>query len=395
MNYFSAQLAAIAFFLTVFTAESQTNPAGTQGTGKPFTVSVGLRNEYDDNIFTTKTNKQESWKSIISPSITFNYPLEQTSFSASYSAGVTYYWDRPDDDFDFSHSLTGKINHRFSPRATLDVGNSFRIPIEPEIRDNNTTTRRQGDYIVNDATLDFSYDWTERFATVTGYGATLSHYEDDFARIANNYLSQTLSQDFRFTVSPTTTAVFNYAIQWNDYEYIDRDSFIHTFAIGADHRLSPVWTLAGRAGAQYKTFSNSAFKDDVSPYVNLSSTWRYSPRDSISASYQYATTLTDFNQFSSELTHSFSLSNTHYLMPKFSMNNALRLVLGDFEQEQAFNPANDGGTETTVVYDLGLNYQLYEWMGLLAGYSYVTLQSFSATREYDRNRVYMGLRFTY
>ena len=54
---------------------------------KPFTVSATVREVYDDNIFTTNTNKVDQWETVLEPSFLFNYPMDQTLFQARYTFG--------------------------------------------------------------------------------------------------------------------------------------------------------------------------------------------------------------------------------------------------------------------------------------------------------------------
>ena len=77
---------------------------GRLGTGKfeaiPFHVSVSVRGGYDDNVNLSSFDERGSPFSSVQLGLTYNFGSPRTAISLSAGAGVTYYFDRGDEDFD-------------------------------------------------------------------------------------------------------------------------------------------------------------------------------------------------------------------------------------------------------------------------------------------------------
>lgn len=368
----------------------------TERAGKPYSINVTVREEYDDNIFTSNTNHRSSMKTILRPSFILNYPMDQTLVSARYTFGATFFENRPGDDWDLSHQFLARLAHSFTPQLDIDIRESFRLAQEPEIRESNIVSRREGDYIQNTISGDLRYAWTERFTTVSGYRNTFIEYDDAAAAFANDLVEHTYKQDFRLTVLPTTTAVVAYELDYVDYDKIDRDHLSNIGSIGADHFLNPQWEVSARVGGQHVHYENSLFDDTVVPYGKVATSYKYAPKSNVGFSYEHSETLTDSTIYASTVSHIFGLNNIHFFTPKFSAAQQLRYSMIDYERDQSFAPGTNGDAdENLIVYSLNLAYEFDYWLTLEAGYSYTTLDSDFTTREYDRSRFYLGARFTY
>lgn len=374
---------------------AQVIQAGQTGTGKPYQISVSLREEYDDNINTAATNEEGSFKTIISPEIVFKYPMGNTLFSFSYVFDATYFNDREGDPWDLGHHFTGRVNHKFTDRFEIDFRDRFNYSVEPGLGDGAVVNRRLGDGYTNDLNLDATYAWTERFSTVTGYNNTLTFYDDPIISATNEYVKHGVSQDFRLSVLPTTTAVGSYAYNTFDYKTSPRDYETHILTVGADHYLLREWLLTGRVGAQYLINSNPAQDDNIGPYANLKTVWNFLPQSSLTAGYSYSTEVTDAAAFGNQQAHTFDLGISHGWTQRFTTSLGLQYRNSTFEQNQSLVPVANDFFEDTLSAQVKASYAWTNWFSTEIGYIHTTVTSDVFGREYYRNQVFIGVRGTY
>jgi hypothetical protein len=383
---------ATSLFLLVCAGKAQYQAPGTERQGKPFTVSLDLREEYDDNINTRSSNEEGSFKTIVRPSIIFNYPMDQTIFSARYSFGATYYQERPGEDWDTSHEFTGRIAHTFSPRFDLDFRDRFSYSDQPELNQGSTVFRNQGNRYNNAASMELKYQWTERFSTVATGTTEYIHYEDEDVADINDYIRNSGAIDFRFLVFDPTTAVLNYTYTTTDYDEIERDFDSHYAVAGVDHYLLREWLLSVRGGAEFTTYEGSLFDDAVGPYASVNTVWNYTEKSTLQAGYSHSRQLTDFASAANGLTHQFDLSVTHYFTPKLSVRNGFTALLVEYTEDQSLVGDQD---ETILTNDFSIRYDFNEYFSTYIGYKHTTDDSDIIGREYYRNQWYIGFRGTY
>lgn len=374
--------------------------AGTEGTGKPYTITVTLRQEYDDNINTSPNNEQGSFKTIVSPGIVFNYPMDNTLVSFSYNFGMTYYWDRPGNDFDFSHLASARLNHKFSERFQLDVRDQFRFAQEAEGRSGSAIQRFLGDGFSNTFVADGTAQWTERFSTITGYGNEIDRYDNSTVGLVNDQITHKVRQDFQLSVLPTTTLVGAYNYETTDYTdgniLTTRDFDRHRVTAGADHYILQNWLLSGRAGAEFVMYEDNGLDDRANPYVDLSTAWTYLPGSSVKGSYNFGTNLTDDAFAGSSLGHTFQLEIKHAITPKLTAGADLRYMIQTLDRSTSLGAANNNEIdENTLNAGLSLNYAINDYLSATAGYTFSMVDTDDALREYWRNQVYIGLTAKY
>ncbi|MDX6767731.1 MAG: outer membrane beta-barrel protein [Candidatus Methylacidiphilales bacterium] len=402
MNRLSALFALLVLLLIdLCEANAQANlRAGVEGSGKPYTISVGLRQEYDDNIFTSSNNEQGSWKTIVNPSVVFNYPMENTSISFGADFGLIFYWDRPGDDFDYNQLFTGRVSHNFSDRFQLDLREQFRFAQEAEGRSGTAIQRFLGDGFSNSASIDGTAKWTDRFSTVTGYSNTLDRYDDSSINLVNDQMTHGVRQDFQFSVLPTTTAVaaFNYSTtDYTDGNILGtRDFDVYRGTVGADHYILTNWLITGRFGGEYVDRANTALSDGANPYVDLSTAWTYLPGSRLRASYNYATNLTDDAQSGTSTGHTLALEIQHAITPKLTATGSVRGQFQSLDRSSALGAVNsDAIDETSYTTSLGLSYTITNYLSANVGYTLSGVDSDDASREYWRNQIYFGITGKY
>ena len=410
-NLYRACLVFGCAFLLVFTAKADdaqmsAESAGTKSSAavvesqqattsefnKFFTVSASLREEFDDNINTTRTNKKSQFKTVVEPSILLDFPMEQTSVSFRYTPTLIYYPDRDGRDYDLNHEFVGRVTHSFSSRLNLDAREQFRYSNEPAIFDSSALVRRSGEYFYNVASIQGDIQWTPKFGTTSAYTNIYTDYIDDLLSETNDRMSHNFDQDFRYLILPTTTLVFAGGYYFNDYENVSRDSQAITASVGADHSFSPQFTGGIRLGAQYVDLLQGG-GDNIAPYGSLFANYQLGARSSLELNYSHSFQPTDATNFYGQEADMISLAGRYQFTPKFSTKLQAMFTHGDYVSK--YTLLGNSFQEDVLAFDLGFNYKLNNYVDFELGYTYTSVMSDFEVREYDRNRVYIGVRGTY
>src|SRR5215510_12435644 len=100
-----------------------------------WSVSASLRGFYDSNINTTPNNEIDSFGISLSPGVFLNWTGGPTTIKAGYLFNANYFDERPagnTDNWDFTHTFNGSIDHAFNERYQISVVDSFAIGQEPD-----------------------------------------------------------------------------------------------------------------------------------------------------------------------------------------------------------------------------------------------------------------------
>ena len=202
------------------TTTSSSGPTVSEaGQGPKFyTITASLREEYDDNIFTSNTGKVGSFETDISPSILVNFPMEDSDFSARYTFDGIYYEHRPGGSFDNTHEFVAQYKHSFSDRFGFNIAEQFRYFTDPSLFESTGTVFRNGAYYSNTINTAFSAQWTPLFSTLTSFSNTVVKYEDGSIAFEQDYMENTGSQNFSFAILPKVNVVFGGILDTISYD---------------------------------------------------------------------------------------------------------------------------------------------------------------------------------
>jgi hypothetical protein len=366
----------------------------------PFTVSASIREEYDDNINTTKTNRQDDFKTLISPGVFYQYGNDRTNFSAAYNFSVTYFSQRAGKSFDFSHDFSVGMVHKFSDRFTLDIRDRLPIGQEPSLFDGGTQTRRQGDYINNSFSAQLDAQWLPKFGTTTTVSSDLEDYSDSLVKQTNNRITYGITNDFRFTLKPTITLIASGGYTLNDYydatPAFDKSSTLYTGSGGVEWQALPNLTLSARGG--YQTVENTQKiagqpSGTSSPYAKFTINWKAGSKSSFDFDYSHTSDTTDVSTAFTTETDSVVLGGRYLFTPNLSGRLSGRYSRNKYNSNNSL--AGTSSTEQIVGSDFTLTYRIRSYISLEAGHSFTLVSSDNILREYDRNQIFFGIRASY
>jgi hypothetical protein len=397
-------------------------------TGKPFTLGLSLRGFYDDNYVTSSAGQErETLGMSIAPSIAYRIdPSDRTSLGMRYTFQADWFEDREsfnaaNDAWDFSHLFDAFLEHAFSQRVSLSVRDTFVISQEPGlVNDVAQPYRTEGDNLRNVGEANLTTVLTRQLSLVLGYRNTFTDYENEGGNALQPSLSALLDRmeqigliNLRWQALKESTIVFGYNYQdtgYNSDEAIAivnaapvtsdyRNQHSHTAYLGLDQNLSENFIVTARGGAQLVDYYNDPFTDDsTSPYGMLTLNYRYRPNSSVSVGWTYqhsATDLVSVDNTNNEITQDQNSSVlfaglSHYFNARWQGKARM------FWQNSTFNGGTyDDQTDDFFGATLGLSYFFTRNLSADVEYNFDTLSSDIPGRDYDRNRLFLGVTATY
>jgi hypothetical protein len=408
-------------------------------TSKIWSASASLRGFYDDNYTTSSDGqKQGSAGFEVSPSVSFNVPLQQTEIGLRYTYGLYYYQKRQDDGqdpIDQTHQVDLWVDHAFTERWQAKVADTFVVGQEPTLLNpgggaNANPLRENGNNIVNNGTVTLTTDWTRLFSTVLAYNNGYYDYENDGTTTENlatqgasdsatlNRIDQTVSLDLQWEVAPETIALVGGQFEWVDYTgdqpiaqvpgttspnekffYSDsRNDRSYFGYVGLQRNWLPNLNTSTKLGVQYTDNYNVSDQNETTPYTASTLTYTYSPGSYLQVGVSHQQNATDVvapNPNNGHVTQSqestvVSVSVNQQITPKLTGVLIGNLQYSTYNQGQFENDADED-------YGVGVNfnYAFTQHFSGEVGYNFDDLQSDVPGRAYSRNRVYLGVSAAY
>ncbi len=365
----------------------------TSESTKFYTITASLREGYDDNIFTAKDNKVGSFTTEFTPSFLIDFPMDSSDFSARYTFDSVYYQNRSGNQFDLNHEFVARYNHAFSDRFNLDLREQFRYDNEPSLLDATGTLFRDGAYISNVSSAEFTAQWTPLLSTVTSYSNTLYYYQDSSLATEENYMENTVNQDLRFAVLPTYTVVVGGIYDDVSYQHFSRGYTSYTGNAGIDWQTTPALVLGARLGGTLTDTESAG--SSVSPYATVTANWRLGQRSHLDFSYLHDVVTTDVVFANGQEADRFNARFSYDITPSVTAHLEVMYTHSDYTSDLIQPGTLNSFDEDVVAIDTGFAYHFNKNFDFDLGYTFSNVSSQLTFREYTRNQVNMGIRGTY
>jgi hypothetical protein len=154
---------------------------------------------------------------------------------------------------------------------------------------------------------------------------------------------------------------------------------------------------AVRVGAQFIDWTNAQAgqrNDGVNPYADANLTYSYSDGSTVQLGVRHGRNATDLQ----------GVLDQQFTMVYGSINHQITARLrgsfiGQFQNAEfvgvSENQGNDGDAENYLSLGVTLSFKINAYLAAEAAYYFDRLSSDVVFREYDRNRVFVGVRATY
>lgn len=391
---------------------AQTSTTGSNGPifdagniHKFYTFSVDLRETYDDNVNTTSgASKQSSLETSLSPSVLVSFPMENTSLSAGYTFGATYYTQTggTGDNLQYSHQFNAQFNHAFSGRFSINAGDSLVDSPEPNIYGTTGTPYRDGQNISNSFSSGFSAQWTPLIGTQTTYANTIVRYLNNPSVAASeDSMENTGSQSVSFTVVPNISVSCGGIFDTIDYDQNPRGYTSFSGFLGGNWQALPNVTTSLRCGGSYTETqqlngSQTSSTSSVSPYIDASGSWQIGERSSLSADYSHEITPSDYAGSNAQESDRVSGSFNYLVSPQLTTHFQVSYTSSNTSGSNIYLASSTSSyTQTVYEADAGASYNFIKYFSLTFDITESGVSTGLPDQDYNREQVSIGVRGTY
>ncbi len=379
-------------------------PSQLPDPSRRWAVSALVSGGYDDNVYTSSSddpNKKSSGITVVEPKFYLNYPMDQTFIGLRYAYNATYYWDRTGSDaWDQSHIADFIASHRFTPRLQLDVTDSFRRGLQPELVDMSTGVpyirQQNGDYYYNNLIGTLTYNLTRLWTLSVGMGWEYWSYDEATVATDNDRNIYSPNIGINYTVNPSTTIGLYFRESLVEYSTPGlndaRNSHTETVYLSLIHQFNPKLSGQINAGGGVTEFGDD--HSSTSPYASGSLTYRYAPNGTVTVGSSYFLYTSDQYGYRSADTLATFLQLNHMITPKLAATLGGTYIRSEYgDPDPWLTPLGEPKSDAYRV-NLGLNYAFTRWLSAELNYTYDRVSS-QLGNSYDRNRVWVGVRVTY
>ena len=349
----------------------------------PFVVTAGASLGWDSNANLSSSNEEDSLYASANIGVAYNTGDKRTSFRYYANYTPLYYFDAPAGVDSFQHNLRVGLDYRRRINERLTITDSFYVAyeVEPNYRIGGTVARRNDQYLYGHNSIAAAYAWDRRFSTVTSWTIGLIDYDENVAD-AQDSMTNTLANEFRYALSRTTTLAATYRFAMTDYDGAGTDYDSHYLLAGLDHRFNPRLTGSFRAGAEFR--DSDVGGSDTSPYFEGALTYYVSKRTSARWYGRYSMANFGTGTDGSDAI-STGFSADHRFNSRLSGNAGIHYVNTSYDGVAGLD-------DKTLSFSLGFNYSLAKNISLNGGYSFVTAdRGGDGSRDYDRHHLQLGI----
>jgi len=361
----------------------------------PFRYSFSLREGYDSNVFTTHTNPTSSFYTNFAAGLDYQFGGPRLQLTSSLGGGVTYYYTRPGKKYDFNGQYTLALVYLLTPRLTISGNLTIAYLSQPDTSLLGNTNRVNGDYFYTNANLEGSYQWSEKFSTVTGYSAYANYYIQQQLNDTQSFWSSTIKQSFHWLLLPKTTIVAEYRA--NPIIYTGgagMNSFGNFALVGFDQVFNPRFKWTARFGCEQRFNQNPVDGNSTyfGPYMETNLAYQFGPASTLSWNARYGTEPSGLTNVTQRQTFRTGLALAHAFTPRISANLGLNFEEDYFNQAGVINTYN----QTIVDISAGLNFRINRHISLSAGYQLTDVVCpKNITMAYVRNVGFVGANFNF
>lgn len=399
--------------LITLTAASAASGAGlylpnSTETSVPLKWSIGLDATWDDN--TSPGGAFDGDETIsLNPNVgvSFVSVTPQTTLDVYARLGMIYYLDEPAGgaDSQFSQARLGvDLTHRFTERLRFTSRNFLAFELEPDYSYGYASSRQNTEYLYWQTDNSIGFRWSERFATYTGFqleGLNYSELDN------SDRLTWTLYNQFRYQLSPQSVLTATYRYSETDGDGLASDSTNQYFLVGFEHRFSPNTVLVASVGAQLRELDGQGSDSSTNPYVELALNTQVNTQFSIGAFARYGAEDYDtivnpkgFNplylaEYAQRLTLRVGVSAQYQVSEKLSLFSGLDLISSSYEDGSRVSgpPVSAPDLDETLINAyVGASLKFTDYLYGTLTYNFTDSTSDATGRDYDRNRISVGLR---
>lgn len=368
----------------------------------PLKWTVGADLTYDDNVAPGYGSKEDSLSINPYVGLSFVSITPQTTWDVYARLGAIYYFDQPDApgaDDTYAQARAGiNMTHRFSDRLRISSRNFLSYELEPDYSYGFASTRQMGEYFFWQTDNAVGYRWTDRLATYTGFQLTGLDYDD----VPNaDRFTYTLYNQFRYLLGPQDVLTAEYRYAGTDADGLAPDSDSHYLLVGIEHRFNPSSVLIARAGAQFTDTDGG--DSDTNPFVELAVNTQVNQQFQVRGFLRYSVEAYDtvqvvgnsYYNFDDRKTLRIGVSGNYTISDSLSFYGGVDYIPASFDGGRLVGGTGPSTTsdrdENLVNAYVGVSMKFTDYLTGSLTYNYTNSDSDFSNRDYDRNRVTVGV----
>lgn len=356
---------------------------------QPLTFTLGANGGYDRLNYKSEKSGLEDIDSFFvqgTLGAIYSEADPQTPWSVGADFGVLNYLDDTAgaDETYYNARVAFNIVHQASKRLRLANNFYATYEVEPDYAIGASTSLRNGQYFYGYENFAVSYAWSERMSTTTSYTLDGIRYDDDDLARTEDRLSHIIAQQFSYSLNRNTKLVGD-RYRVTDYDTAPNDYTSHYILAGIDHAWSERTSGSFRGGAE---LYQSDRVDETAPYFEVGVDHATSKKTSVHFYGSIGFDGAELGDYDSRYAYRTGVTANHRVTDRLALNGGLHYVYSDYEGN---GDTTKNVTEQQVHASAGLAYRLWNKVSMDAQYSYTLLNSDDVLREYDRNRVSLGL----
>jgi Putative beta-barrel porin 2 len=359
-------------------------PIPEQEQGKDFTATLETGITYNTNIFGAPTDPIASTIFEVSPKLTFNASVtDSTFFSADFQPTLDYFENRPGKKTVYSQEVDARLSHSFAPTSVLFAADTFSYNQNPEALLNGVAVNSDQTLESNEFDSHYSFAPTEQLGLVAKARSLYYDYTNPSLGGELNRFENLYGLEADYTLFPNLKGAGEYRHLDVDYSNDPSDNNKHSdfLMAGLDYNPDPKTTLSFRLGGERRI--REGLSTETSPYAEATARYNYAPGSFVSLGYTYST-----QETSDPITYSDERTNRMFINVQHSVT-ALIVASASLDYEPSHligRPGHANISEDMTAAGLALTYIPERNWTVSATYDYDFVDSAVAARGFNRSR---------
>lgn len=377
---------------------------------------VEMQGIYDDNIYkgngkeytsaaTTKEEKKEAdWITHAKPSLMLNYAMpERGNISLGYQGDFAFYDKNEKNNWKNNQGLLD-VNYLAPGGLILGINDMYSNGEDPYGNADQYAIGRITKRWTNDLKTKLGYSLTDNFRTILYYNNSKQKYSD-IADYSQDYTENEFGAGLEARFLPKTWGFIRYHYGERKYDTLGPTQTTDIYnsdykwnRVSAGLTWDPGAKLSGELNVGYQMLKyNNEYTETAARRENKD-TWTAAT----SINFQ-ATASTDLSlNISRAVRNSSSDNNEQFIDTGIGFNfkqkllTKLSLIGGATYSRNEYNlPAGDPRKDDNYSANVGLKYDIQDWIGVGVGYNYSRKNSNAELNEYIDNQFMASLRIVY
>lgn len=373
-----------------------------QKQSSPLKWVIGGSVIYDDNVSPGVGEKEESFAVNPYVGLSVTNVTPQTTVDVYVRLGVLYYFDAPEyvDDVNSSSSAGLNIDHQFNERLRLSSRSNIAYETQPDYSQGVASAQQLGEYFYWQTDNSIGYRWTERFGTYTGFRLTGLTYDDVSD---NDRFTWEVYNQFRYQLSAQAVLTGDYRYSETDGDGYSTDSTDQYVLGGVEYRFSPNTIGVAKVGAQFH--SVDVGDDSTSPYAELALNSQINEQFSVQAFFRYGIENYDtvlggpdgLSVYDARKTYRIGVTGNYAISQALSIYGGVDYIPSSFDSGRLVDSSDDVADldEDLINAYAGLAWKFNDCLTGTLSYNYTKSDSDVTDRDYDRNRISLGLSYQF